>query len=118
MESGITGLIRITRDFQAEELFPAPLRLLHSFGLQGYSISAKGARAALKYCLPLRNRSIEFPDAEVTTRDRGIDVALCGLYPTLKAYVCVPQLLVTDGEESIRKLVDREQEVGPVGKPS
>jgi GR25 family glycosyltransferase involved in LPS biosynthesis len=102
--------------FQAEKLFPAPLRLLHSFGLQGYSISAKGARAALEYCLPLRNRSIEFPEAEVTTRDRGIDVALCGLFPTLKAYVCFPQLLVPNDGESVRKSIDREGEAGPVGK--
>ena len=40
---------------------PAPMKLLHSFSLQGYSISAKGARAALKYCVPLRNRMIRFP---------------------------------------------------------
>ena len=32
--------------FHAEE-FNSPVRLLHSFGMQGYSISAKGARAAL-----------------------------------------------------------------------
>ena len=43
------------QEFQAEEFIPAPVKLLHSFGLQGYSISAKGARAALNHCLPLRN---------------------------------------------------------------
>ena len=104
------------QEFQAEKFFPAPLRLLHSFGLQGYSISAKGARAALEFCLPLRNRSIEFPEAEVTTRDGGIDVALCGLFPTLKAYVCFPQLLVPNDGESVRKSIDKEGEAGPVGK--
>jgi GR25 family glycosyltransferase involved in LPS biosynthesis len=97
--------------FQTEEFSPAPLRLLHSFGTQGYSISAKGARAALQYCLPLRNRMIRFPDAGVTTPDEGIDCALCGLYPTLKAFICIPQLLIDYGEQdSDRKEIDKEQE--------
>jgi GR25 family glycosyltransferase involved in LPS biosynthesis len=102
--------------FQAEEFFPAPLRLLHSFGLQGYSISAKGARAALEFCLPLRKKSIQFPDAGVTTEDLGIDVALCGLYPALRAYVCFPQLLIPNDGESVRKSIDKEGEAGPVGE--
>ena len=49
--------------FQAEEYSAAPVKLLHSFGTQGYSISPKGARAAVEYCLPLRNRLIQFPYA-------------------------------------------------------
>jgi GR25 family glycosyltransferase involved in LPS biosynthesis len=101
--------------FQAEAFYPAPLRLLHCFGTQGYSISAKGARAALEYCLPLRKRWIQFPDAGVTTEDLGIDIALCGLYPSLKAYICVPQLLVPNDRESVRKAIDKEGEAVPVG---
>lgn len=84
------------KEFQARETFPAPLKLLHSFGLQGYSISAKGARSALEYCLPLRDRIIEFPEAGVRTPDVGIDVTLCGLYPTLKSFVCIPPLVIHD----------------------
>ena len=94
--------------FQSAPVFPAPLKLLHSFGIQGYSISAKGARAALDYCLPLRNRLITFPDAGVTTPDCGIDVAMCGLYPKVKAFICVPQLLIQcDDGASARKAVDQ-----------
>jgi len=103
------------RKFQAEEYSAAPLRLLHSFGAQGYSISPKGARAALEYCLPLRKRLIEFPDAGVTTLDRGIDVALDGVYPTMKAYICVPPLLTAEHEqESVRKKIDKEREAASV----
>jgi GR25 family glycosyltransferase involved in LPS biosynthesis len=102
---GAVGL----QKFQAEMFSPTPLRLLHSFGTQGYSISAKGARAALEYCLPLRKREIRFPDAGVTTGDEGIDCVLCGLYPTLKAFICVPQLLITCNEDgSSRKVIDNE----------
>ena len=99
------------QEFQAEEFIPAPVKLLHSFGLQGYSISAKGARAALNHCLPLRNRSIRFPDAGVVTPDNGIDAVLCELYPTLKAFICIPQLLIHDDEQSsTRETIDSERE--------
>jgi GR25 family glycosyltransferase involved in LPS biosynthesis len=105
--TGSAGL----QQFQAEHFCPAPMRLLHSFGMQGYSISAKGARAALKYCLPLRKRLIQFPDAGVTTPDEGIDVALCGLYPSLKAFVCFPPLLIhRNAQESDRRITDNGQE--------
>ena len=80
--------------FQQEDRSSAPIRLLHSFGLQGYSISAAGARAALAYCLPLRDRMISFPDAGVVTPDVGIDVALCGHYPSVKAFACLPPLVI------------------------
>jgi len=97
--------------FQAEEYSPAPIRLLHSFGAQGYSISPKGARAALEYCLPLRKRLIEFPDAGVITLDRGIDVALDGIHPSLKAFICVPPLLIAEpAQESVRKKIDANQD--------
>jgi hypothetical protein len=81
--------------------------LLHSFGLQGYSISAKGARAALEYCLPLGKGEITLPDTGTTTPDEGIDVALCGLYPSLKAFICFPQIVMyCDEQESVRKEID------------
>jgi GR25 family glycosyltransferase involved in LPS biosynthesis len=106
--TGSGGLQR----FQAELSCPVPIRLLHSFGLLGYSISAKGARAALKYCLPLCKRLIQFPDAGVRTHDVGIDIALCGLYPSLKAFTCFPQLIIHCKEhESIRTTIDKGQEV-------
>ena len=44
--------------FQEEKYCPGVVKLCHSFGCFGYSISAKGARAALKYCRPLRDRSV------------------------------------------------------------
>jgi hypothetical protein len=87
------------------------MRLRHCFGLQAYSISPSGARAALDYFLPIRTRQIEFLEASVSTPDCGPDVSLCGLYPHLKAYIAVPQLAIHyDGGLSPRKVLDGEME--------
>jgi GR25 family glycosyltransferase involved in LPS biosynthesis len=82
------------RSFQVEELPTAPVRLLHSFGLFAYSISPRGARAAIACCRPLRNRLIEFPDAGVRTWNIGVDIALCALYPSIKAFMCLAPLAI------------------------
>jgi GR25 family glycosyltransferase involved in LPS biosynthesis len=100
------------KEFQIQEFSPTAIRLLHSFGMQGYSISAKGARAARDFCVPLCKRSIKFPGAGVTTPDEGIDCALSGIYPEMKAYICFPQLIIHRGEEgSVRELINREREI-------
>jgi hypothetical protein len=96
------------RQFQTEDRFSYPVRMLHSFGLQGYLISANGARAALDYCLPLRNRMIHFPEAGVSTPDVAVDIALSGFWPNLKAFICLPPLVISsEGEESVRTLMDK-----------
>jgi GR25 family glycosyltransferase involved in LPS biosynthesis len=99
------------RRFQEEPILPVAMRLRHCFGLQAYSISPSGARAALDYFLPIRTRQIEFLEASVSTPDCGPDVSLCGLYPHLKAYIAVPQLAIHyDGGLSPRKVLDGEME--------
>ncbi len=85
-------LYKTSAEFREAPATPTAPRLLHCFGTAAYSISPAGARAALEYCLPLRQRYITFPEAGVTTLDEGIDVALCGVYPNMKAYLSVPQL--------------------------
>jgi GR25 family glycosyltransferase involved in LPS biosynthesis len=93
--------------FQHTETACAPVRMLHSFGLFAYSVSPRGARTALEYCLPLRKRLITFPDAKVTADDTGIDVLLCGVYPQMQAFVGLPSLVVhADEGTSIRKAMD------------
>jgi GR25 family glycosyltransferase involved in LPS biosynthesis len=94
-------------EFEDIPTVPTALRLLHCFGTAAYSISPSGARAALEYCLPLRHRYITFPDAGVTTIDEGIDCALCGIYPRMKAYLSLPQLAAAfDDGLSDRKATD------------
>jgi GR25 family glycosyltransferase involved in LPS biosynthesis len=95
------------RAFQKNQTACAPVRMLHSFGLFAYSISPKGARTVLEYCLPIRDRLITFPDAGITTKATGIDVLLCGVYPQMRAFVGLPSLVVhADEDDSIRKAMD------------
>lgn len=98
------------KEFQANDGPFASVKLLHSFGAFGYSISAKGARAALDRLLPLRDQFVTFPEARVTTKDEGIDIALCALYPAVKAYICFPHLIIhSDGTISNRQTIDGEK---------
>jgi len=88
----------------------APIKLLHAFGAFAYSLSPSGAKAAIEYCLPLRHRLITFPDAGVTITDRAQDNALCGLYPSIKAYLVLPCIAIAeapDDASSDRLRIDR-----------
>jgi len=90
---------RFSRDyqkFQCESSSSTAVRLVHSFGLQAYSVSPKGARALLEYCLPLRKRLIPFPGTDIVLEDIGIDCAMCGAYGSMQAFVCIPPLVIHD----------------------
>ena len=50
-----------TIDIQTSEFSSIPIKIAHSFGLYGYSVTPKGARTLLNFCLPLRKRFISFP---------------------------------------------------------
>jgi GR25 family glycosyltransferase involved in LPS biosynthesis len=96
------------RTFQRRENVGGPVRMLHSFALFAYSISAKGARTLLEYCLPLRNRLIEFPDAGVICDATGIDVLVNGAFPQMQAFMFLPHLIGRyDQDDSVRKTLDR-----------
>jgi len=82
-----------------------PIRLLHCFGTFAYSISPRGARLALDYCIPLRERMVGIQN-RWWMKDNGIDVAMCGLYPQIKAHLCFPQLVVPCLDVSDRKAAD------------
>jgi GR25 family glycosyltransferase involved in LPS biosynthesis len=103
-----TSLVR----FRDQDVPVIPVRLMHVFGTLAYSVSPKGARAMLDYCLPLRNRLIEFPDAGVRTSDTSIDVALCGIYASLNAYICIPRLVIPLDGASVRLEIDQETVAG------
>jgi protein YibB len=86
-------------DFQSHDLAPTPLRLGHSFGTVCYSVSPKGARALLEHCTPLSGKLIEFPGFGVVIENKGIDCMMNGVYPSLKAFISVPPLAVTEHRE-------------------
>jgi GR25 family glycosyltransferase involved in LPS biosynthesis len=82
--------------FQNTDVSPALIKLIHGFGTQCYSVSARGARALLEFCLPLTPWSINFTHYPIMISNVGIDCIMNGAYPTLQAFVCIPPLVVTE----------------------
>lgn len=82
--------------FRAANSHPTPIRLRHSFGILGYTVSLIGAQKLLKTCLPLRNVLIPFPGFDVVIENETIDCMMNMAYPEMKAYVCVPPLAASE----------------------
>ncbi len=91
--------------FQAQKLSPRLFKLLHFFGTVCYSVSPKGAKALLDFCLPLRPMLVPFPGFDVVVGNRGVDHLLNGILPDLKAFVSIPPLVVTENRHEISTIV-------------
>lgn len=97
-------------EFQSADFPPSAVRLAHSYGLQAYSVSPKGARSLLECCLPLRKRFISFPGTGIVDTDLGIDSVMSGAYGSMQAFICIPPLVLQDETfESDRNAVDRDE---------
>jgi GR25 family glycosyltransferase involved in LPS biosynthesis len=90
-------------DFRSSTLVSIPLKLAHSLGLYGYSLSPKGARRLLDFCLPLKKRHIPFQGTGVVIEDACLDCTMCGIYSSMQAFACVPPLVLHD----IKQVSDR-----------
>lgn len=73
-----------------------PFRLRHSFGIMAYTVSPIGAKALLEICLPLEDKIIPFPGYDVAIENTTIDAMMNLAYPSLKAYVCIPPLAISE----------------------
>lgn len=85
--------------FRRSEVVHAPIRLRHAFGSMAYSVSPGGAAALLKLCLPLARQFIRFEGFGIGIPNNGIDCMMVGAYPKLKAYVCMPPLVVSENRQ-------------------
>jgi GR25 family glycosyltransferase involved in LPS biosynthesis len=85
--------------FQSASVPRSLVRTAYVLGAQAYTVSPKGARALLEYCLPLRKRFIPFPGTGVVIEDIGIDGPMCGAYSSMQAFTCVPPLVIPDDEQ-------------------
>jgi GR25 family glycosyltransferase involved in LPS biosynthesis len=81
--------------YQGLDYAPSFYRLGSSFGLPCYTISPRGAAALLKSCLPLRPAKTVFPGYTEPLPNLAIDVAMSAQYPSLKALISLPPLVVT-----------------------
>ena len=89
--------------FQSMEFSSYSLvKVVHSFGIHAYSVSPSGARALLKYCLPLKQRLVEFPGAGVVTDAYCIDILMCGVYASMNAFLCTPPMALQEPGPSVR----------------
>ncbi|TPJ35329.1 glycosyltransferase family 25 protein [Mesorhizobium sp. B2-6-5] len=86
--------------FQSEKFARSLIKVEHSFGLQAYTITPRGARILLEKCLPLRRKLIPFPGTAVVLDDTGIDCAMCAAYGSMQAFLCMPPLVILDDEQS------------------
>ena len=71
-------------------------KLGHLFGTVCYSVSPRGARALLDFCLPLRPCLIDFHGFGVRIENEGVDCIMNGAYSALQAFVCLPPLVATE----------------------
>src|SRR5262249_25525189 len=100
--------------FPSARLSPTALRLAHSYGLQAYSISPKGARLMLDYCLPLKSNLVPFPGTSIIARTSGIDCTMSGLYSSMQAFVSIPPLVLQDdSQKSDRRGTDVRNDSPP-----
>ena len=75
---------------------PHPFRLIHSFGLQAYSVTPRGAKGLLEKCIPLADRNVIFPGTGIVSENLGIDTPMNDAYPDLNSYLCMPPLVISD----------------------
>ncbi|MBZ9822798.1 glycosyltransferase family 25 protein [Mesorhizobium sp. CA4] len=92
------------QNFQEAQTEPRLLRARYLLGLVCYSISPRGARALLDWCLPIRPMIVDFAGFGLRLSNTGIDCLMNGVMPSLKAYVCLPPLVISNEqpEESVR----------------
>ncbi|UCI29384.1 glycosyltransferase family 25 protein [Mesorhizobium sp. B4-1-4] len=99
--------------FQSDKSSRSLVRIAHSFGLQAYSLTPRGAQKLLGKCLPLKKRTIPFPGTGVVLDDTGIDCAMCAAYSSMKAFVCMPPLVIPDDELPSDR-VSADQKMGSI----
>lgn len=86
------------------------VQVLHSFGKPAYSVSSRGARRLLDRMLPIRAGYVTFPDVDVVVENDSSDIALCAIYPELRAFICLDPLAMPDPNAgSVRLTADKSR---------
>ncbi len=81
--------------FQKNEAPTGVFPLRNCFGLPCYALSPAGARFLLARVFPLHNRPVRIPALRKTIVSFSNDSIMNCLYELMKAYVCLPPLVVT-----------------------
>lgn len=84
-------------EFRHQKVETLPFRLKQAFGICGYAISPRGALSLMKRCLPMTTLPINYPSlGNRTLLSSSIDHLMNRHYEDMKAYCCVPPLVLTD----------------------
>ncbi|MCX5619967.1 MULTISPECIES: glycosyltransferase family 25 protein [Bombella] len=83
--------------FRFQQVETLPFRLKQTFGICGYALSPLGAVSLMKRCLPMASLPINYPSlGNRTLISSSIDHLMNRHYAEMKAYCCVPPLVLTD----------------------
>lgn len=87
--------------FRQMDITSLPFRLRQTFGICGYAISPKGAMELIKRCLPFNSPAITYPGlGGKSLVASSVDHLMNQHYANLKAYTCVPPLVLTDNMQA------------------
>lgn len=88
-------------DFRSQTVDTLPFRLKQAFGICGYALSPRGAVSLMKRCLPMSTMPIHYPSlGNRVLMSSSIDHIMNRHYADMKAYCCVPPLVLTDNMTS------------------
>lgn len=84
-------------NFRHQQIETLPFRLRQTFGICGYALSPRGALSLMQRCLPMVSLPIHYPSLGGRTLiSTSIDHIMNRHYVDMKAYCCVPPLVLTD----------------------
>lgn len=87
--------IPLLKKFQRWACPVSVLPLCHAFGTPGYAVSLSGAKFLLRNVFPLRNLPVLLPHEGRTMRAFSMDALMNRLYSKMKAFACLPPLVVS-----------------------
>jgi hypothetical protein len=84
-------------------------RLRLAFGTAGYAVTPKGAALLTEKCFPLDNRPIQVRIEKRSIRAFSLDSMMTDVYPTMRAYLCLPPLVMTPNDPATSQVLAPEQ---------
>jgi glycosyl transferase, family 25 len=85
-------------------------RLNIALGLCGYAVTSKGAQFLIRSCFPMDNRPVLYRSYGHSIPAYGLDCVMATLYPRMRAYACVPPLVMTPNDHKTSTI---QRRVGP-----
>jgi glycosyl transferase, family 25 len=82
-------------------------RLGIALGLGGYAVTPKGAALLTEKCFPLDNRLVYMTPENRSFPAYGLDCMMIAAYPAMRAYLCLPPLVMTPNDHATSQVQRR-----------